>query len=257
MRAWLAARGQLPAGSPADDLRAGLTTKVAPLWLLPLVLAAGRMDPSDLKDVIALPDEALMSRIGETVKRYHGHVPGVDDQRYQGESVDLLRTLLRCVAETGAVPTAEVLAEYDSDDTASGNYQTPAPLTELIADLLSTPGEPYPVSVFDPACGGSGGLLIAAGKHGATKLYGQDVVAGQAAQAAVRITLETPDTQVTVRAGDSMRADGFPGLLAEAVLCAPPYGDRDWGHEELAYDPRWMFALPPRVNQNWPGCSTA
>ncbi|MCW6003505.1 N-6 DNA methylase [Micromonospora sp. CPCC 205371] len=248
VRGWLAARGQLPVGSPADDLRTvlrtGLTTKAA-LSLFPLVLAAGRMDPGDLQDVIALPDETLMSRVGEVVEPYQGHVPGIDDQRYRVESADVLRTLLRCVAETGAAATAEVLAEYDSDDTASGNYQTPTPLAQLIADLLSTPGEPYPVSVFDPACG-DGGLLIAAGKHGATKLYGQDVVAGQAAQAAVRIPLETSDTRVTVRAGDSMRADGFPGLLAEAVLCAPPYGDRDWGHEELAYDPRWLFALPPK-----------
>jgi hypothetical protein len=245
VRAWLGARGQLPAGSPADDLRAGLTTKDTPLWLLPLVLAVGRMDPSELKDLIALPRETLLSRLWEVADLYRSHIPGVGDQRYRGESVDLLRILLRCVAEMGAAATAEVLAEYDADHTAGGNYQTPAPLTELMADLLSTDGEPYPVSVFDPACGG-GGLLIGAGTRGATKLYGQDVVAGQAAHAAVRTMLETPDAQVTVRAGDSMRADGFPGLLAEAVLCAPPYGDRDWGHEELAYDPRWMVALPPK-----------
>jgi len=246
VRAWLAARGQLPADSPADALRAKLTTKAAPLWLLPLVLAAGRMGPGELKDVIALPDEMLMSRLGLAVEPYHDYVPGIDNQRYRDESADLLRALLRSVAEVGAVPTAEALAEYNSDDTASGgNYQTPVPLSELIADLLVTPGEPYPATVFDPACGG-GGLLIAAGRRGATELYGQDVVAGLAAQAAVRIALETPNAGVTVRVGDSMRGDGFPGLMTEAVLCAPPYGDRDWGHEELAYDPRWMFTLPPK-----------
>jgi hypothetical protein len=43
-----------------------------------------------------------------------------------------------------------------------------------------------------------------------------------------------------------MRADAFPSLTADAVLCAPPYGDRDWGHEDLAYDARWMFALPAK-----------
>lgn len=249
VRAWLAARGQLPAGSPTDDLRAALRTGPAtgatPLGLFSLALAAGRMDPSDLKDLIALPDKTLVARIVSVTAPYHDQVPGIDNQRYRDESVDLMRTLLRSVAKTGAVPTAEVLAERDSDDTAGGNYETPAPLAELVADLLSSPGEPYPVSVFDPACGG-GGLLVAAGTRGATKLYGQDVVAGLSALAAVRIMLETPDAQVTVRVGDSMRADGFPGLLAEAVLCAPPYGDRDWGHEKLAYDPRWMFALPPK-----------
>ncbi|MFH8475561.1 hypothetical protein [Streptomyces sp. NPDC018000] len=33
------------------------------------------------------------------------------------------------------------------------------------------------------------------------------------------------------------RSDAFPGLTAEAVLRNPPYGARDWGHEELAYAP--------------------
>ncbi|MFD0518532.1 hypothetical protein [Paractinoplanes durhamensis] len=89
------------------------------------MLAAGRMGPGELKDVIALPDEILMSRLGLAVEPYHDYVPGIDNQRYRDESADLLRALLRSVAEVGAVPTAEALAEYNSDDMASGgNYQT-------------------------------------------------------------------------------------------------------------------------------------
>ncbi|HMA45945.1 MAG TPA: N-6 DNA methylase, partial [Frankiaceae bacterium] len=47
--------------------------------------------------------------------------------------------------------------------------------------------------------------------------------------------------------GDSLRDDGFAALTAEAVLCNPPYGDRDWGHDELAYDTRWVYGLPSKA----------
>ncbi|GAA3210468.1 hypothetical protein GCM10020256_08560 [Streptomyces thermocoprophilus] len=50
-----------------------------------------------------------------------------------------------------------------------------------------------------------------------------------------------------MRTGDSLRADAFPDLTVDAVLCNPPYGDRDWGHDELAYDARWAYGFPPRA----------
>ncbi len=59
--------------------------------------------------------------------------------------------------------------------------------------------------------------------------------------------LTAPDATVTVRAEDSLRADAFPDLLADAVLSNPPYGIRDWGHDELAYDPRWAYGVPARA----------
>jgi len=247
VRAWLAARGQLPADSPADDLRAALRADAdaQPLRLLPLVLASGQMTADDLRQLTALPDDALAARLRSAVQPYLATVPGVADPGYQDSEAGLLRTVLRCVAASGGVPTAEILAEYEPDDATSGNYRTPTELNELMADLLAAPGESYPVSIFDPACG-DGGLLIAAGARGATQLYGQDVIAGQAALASVRIALRTTATRVTVRAGDSMRADAFTDLTADAVLCAPPYGNRDWGHEDLAYDARWIFALPAK-----------
>ena len=47
--------------------------------------------------------------------------------------------------------------------------------------------------------------------------------------------------------GDSLRRDVFPGVLADAVLCDPPFHERGWGHEELTADPRWIYGLPPRL----------
>ncbi|WP_316043472.1 N-6 DNA methylase [Actinomadura sp. CNU-125] len=46
--------------------------------------------------------------------------------------------------------------------------------------------------------------------------------------------------------GDSLRDDAFPGLAADIVLCNPPFATRDWGHDEVAFDDRWVYGLPPK-----------
>ncbi|PZG01227.1 SAM-dependent methyltransferase [Micromonospora endophytica] len=249
VQSWLAARGQLPATSPADDLRTAVratgSSATTPTRLLPLVLAAARMSDDDLKQLVDLPDAQLPARAQKAIEPHRAEIPGLADLTYQSGEAPLLRALLRCVADEGTPRTVDVLAEGDLDGTgANGLYDTPAPVAALMADLLTEPGMPYPATVFDPACG-AGGLLVAAAARGAQKLYGQDIVPAQAAQAAVRLALQAVDT--SVRVGDSIRADAFPALTAEAVLCAPPYGDREWGHEELAYDSRWLFGLPPKI----------
>ncbi|MYV70900.1 N-6 DNA methylase, partial [Streptomyces sp. SID2131] len=55
------------------------------------------------------------------------------------------------------------------------------------------------------------------------------------------------DADIRVRSGDSLRADAFPTLAADAVLCHPPFNERNWGHDELAYDPRWEYGFPART----------
>lgn len=253
VQAWLAARGQLPATSPADDLRTAMratgSDAATPIRLLPLVLAAARMADGDLKQLADLPDRQLPERAQQAIQPHPAEIPGAVGLTYDAGETPLLRALLRCVADEGALRAADVLAEGELDGTsASGMYDTPAPVAALMADLLAEPGEPYPTAVVDPACG-AGGLLLAAAARRAQMLYGQDIVPAQAAQAAARLALQPVETtaQVSVRAGDSLRADAFPALTAEAVLCAPPYGDREWGHEELAYDSRWEFGLPARI----------
>lgn len=69
----------------------------------------------------------------------------------------------------------------------------------------------------------------------------------QAQRSAVSLMLAAPEADIEVRVGDSLRADAFAGLTVDAVLSNPPYGDRDWGHDELAYDSRWAYGVPPRA----------
>ncbi|MFF5157552.1 N-6 DNA methylase [Streptomyces sp. NPDC000348] len=248
VRAWLASRGQHTAATPSGELRTTLRLRERAVTgasdLLLLVLAAARRPADDLTGLLGLPDADLVKQANDAAAGVADVVPDTEPVRFTDADTTVLRALLLCVRDEGAQTALGVLAERELEDSAaSGAYRTPAPLADLLARLL--PGSP--VRVLDPACG-SGTLLTAAAARGARELYGQDSVPIQARRTAVGLTLTAGEgAGVTVRTGDSLRADAFPDLTVDAVLCNPPYGDRDWGHDELAYDSRWAYGFPPRA----------
>ncbi|MFC8592398.1 N-6 DNA methylase [Streptomyces atroolivaceus] len=245
---WLGARGHASTADPAEELRT--TLRLHPGGggmtgaLLPLALATARRTPEERTALAGLSDAELVARADRAVAYLAELVPGAEAVHFAAHDVDVLRALLRCVQDdTSGEAALAVLAERELEDSAaSGTYRTPVQLADLVARLV--PG-PY-AQVMDPACG-SGSLLSAAARRGAKVLYGQDSVPVQAQRSAVSLLLAAPDADITVRAGDSLRADAFGGVTVEAVLCNPPYGDRDWGHDELAYDARWAYGVPPRA----------
>ncbi|MFF4094944.1 N-6 DNA methylase [Streptomyces sp. NPDC001834] len=247
VRAWLDARGHTAAVSSLEELRTALRLRPQGSRmagrLLPLVLATARHTPDELTALAGLPDADLVAHADDATTRLADTVPATESVRFSGGDAATLRALALCVRDEGGEATLSVLAERELEESAaSGTYRTPAPLTDLVARLV-----PGPITrVLDPACG-SGTLLAAAARRGATELYGQDSVPVQAQRSAVSLMLAAPDAAVLVRTGDSLRSDAFPRLAADAVLCNPPYGDRDWGHDELAYDPRWAYGVPPRA----------
>ncbi|MFK8905430.1 N-6 DNA methylase [Streptomyces sp. YS-3] len=142
---------------------------------------------------------------------------------------------------------------------------TPAPLARLMADVAlavraeERRGADGRITVLDPACG-VGGLLLAVGEGmaersvdadpGTTALIGTELDPVLAALAEVQLGFADVDRGsggVRIEAGDSLRADPNDGVRADIVLCNPPFNARDWGHEELATDPRWVYGLPPRT----------
>ncbi|MFI1467095.1 N-6 DNA methylase [Streptomyces wuyuanensis] len=247
VRAWLASRGHSSAATPSEELRTTLRLHAqsggSMSDLLLLVLAAAGRSPEELTAAAQLPDPDLVTRAQRDVATAADAVPGADAVRFKADDAAVLRALYACVRDEGGQAALGVLAERELEDSAaSGAYLTPAPLADLLARLI--PGSPS--RVLDPACGG-GTLLAAAARRGARELYGQDNLPVQALRSAVSLMLTAPEAEVTVRAADSLRADAFPDLLADAVLCNPPYGVRDWGHDELAYDPRWAYGVPARA----------
>ncbi|MDN5383008.1 N-6 DNA methylase [Streptomyces sp. LB8] len=133
---------------------------------------------------------------------------------------------------------------------------TPVQLAELMAQAAAIK-HPGPVrTVLDPACG-VGTLLVAAGRrwgadHAAgLRFLGQDIDTVLVELAKARLAVggftERDLSNVSLAAGDTLRADAHPGVQADVILSNPPSNERDWGHAELATDPRWVYGQPPRT----------
>ncbi len=85
--------------------------------------------------------------------------------------------------------------------------------------------------LFDPACG-SGVILLAAAKRGYARVEGQELNSSLALVAAQRLAL-ADHRAYEFHAGDSLRHDAYPRGSADAVVCNPPFADRNWGLEQL------------------------
>ncbi|MEU8028998.1 N-6 DNA methylase [Streptomyces sp. NPDC049099] len=155
-------------------------------------------------------------------------------------SAPLLRGAAELAAELGARQAFEFLLGRHLDANPRQYTLTPAGLAELMADLAG-PAR----TVLDPACG-TGALLRAVGTRPDQELYAQDSAPDLAALTALRLALHSR-AGVRGAAGDTLRADAHPELRADAVLCHPPFNERNWGHDELAYDPRWEYGFPART----------
>ncbi|MEV8228671.1 N-6 DNA methylase [Streptomyces sp. NPDC079167] len=170
-------------------------------------------------------------------------------------SVPLLRAAAELAAESGARQAFDFLFGRQLDANPRQYTLTPPGLAELMADLATPTGDAARRSggkgsrtVLDPAAG-TGALLCAVGRP--TALHAQEADPDLAALTALRLALHAGDKAagpaLAVRAGDTLRTDAFPGLAVDAVLCHPPFNERNWGHDDLAYDPRWEYGLPART----------
>jgi hypothetical protein len=155
-------------------------------------------------------------------------------------SAPLLRGAAELAAEIGARQVFEFLLGRHLDANPRQYTLTPAELAGLMADLAG-PAR----TVLDPACG-TGALLRAVDTRPDQELYAQDSAPDLAALTALRLALHSR-AGVRGAAGDTLRADAYPELRADAVLCHPPFNERNWGHDELAYDPRWEYGFPART----------
>ncbi|MFZ3493977.1 N-6 DNA methylase [Streptomyces sp. 5.8] len=107
------------------------------------------------------------------------------------------------------------------------------------------PELPSDATAFDPACG-IGVLLLSVTSQVGMRCYGQEVDADGARFAQLRADL-LGRSQVRVAAGDSLRADEWPGLKVDLVVCDPPTGVTEWGREELLLDSRWELGTPSKA----------
>ncbi|MEV7005868.1 N-6 DNA methylase [Streptosporangium sp. NPDC051022] len=173
----------------------------------------------------------LPGLLSETLPRAVPDVPG----RFETpDDVELVRGLADLAEQVGAAETFDFLFDRYAETHSRRLLATPPEIANLVTGLVE--GQ----VIFDPACG-IGTLLVAA--H-AEVLLGQEVDEAAAKLTAVRLLLH--DRHARIVAADSLRHDGFAADQADAAICNPPFGERAWGYEELASDPRWEYGLPPR-----------
>jgi SAM-dependent methyltransferase len=152
-----------------------------------------------------------------------------------------LRPDLDALADVhGARAAFDLLWQRYADLPGQRAVTTPDSLGELMVALARADGS----TVFDPACG-TGRLLRAAVGAGAAKVFGQDN--DPAATRLANLWLAADDVPGEIRTGDSLRDDAFADLTADVVVANLPFGQTNWGHEELGYDRRWEFGVPPRT----------
>jgi SAM-dependent methyltransferase/predicted DNA-binding transcriptional regulator AlpA len=154
--------------------------------------------------------------LGEVVAAVAAAVtPHADGQAPEHElPASLAWAAERAVDEAGAVAVLGDL--IDRYSVASGHYVTPARIAEFMVSLAAI-GEG--ATVLDPASG-TGELLAVALARGAGRVLAQDASAEAVALAKARL-VPGESQRAEFAAGESLRADAFAGVEADAVLCRP------------------------------------
>ncbi|MCA1218046.1 N-6 DNA methylase [Streptomyces sp. 8L] len=270
-RVWQELAGD-PAGAAAALVRVGCVLVLVRERPEEWQKAAARGDADLARALPSALERVLVPRLAPGSGTAWPAVP-IPPARELRPVASLLRGAAELAGELGATEAFEFLLGRYLDANPRQYTLTPADTASLMAALAVPPGggagakgpsdrtasrgskgptartashDPNGPTVYDPASG-TGSLLCAVERPSA--LHAQESAPELAALTALRLLLRTDPgtTRVEVAAGDTLRADAFPRLAADAVLCHPPFNERNWGHDELAYDPRWEYGFPART----------
>ncbi len=181
-------------------------------------------------------DLTLGQRVGRAGAFLSRRGSAEQDSSSRYDDPELLGLLERFADEQGAREAFEFLCERYVEAHSRQLSVTPEPVARLMARLAC----PEPGVVLDPACG-LGTLLLASG---GTRLLGQTADPAISCIAAHRLLLAGADMEMY--GADALPMDSFEGVLADAVVCDPPFNEREWGYDELVGDSRWEYGQPPR-----------
>ncbi|MEU1462567.1 N-6 DNA methylase [Streptomyces sp. NPDC005727] len=190
--------------------------------------------------------QAMRAAYGEQMVAGLAEVAGVlAGKRGPGLPEDVA-TRVRVLAESEApVDLVNGLTErfMDSARRAGSDQVTPERVVRAVCHFA--PELPANATVFDPACG-IGVLLLSVASEPKMRCFGQEMDPDSARYAQLRADLLSR-SGVRIVAGDSLRADEWPDLKADLVVCDPPAGVTEWGREELLLDSRWELGTPSKA----------
>ncbi|MFD0782623.1 class I SAM-dependent DNA methyltransferase, partial [Micromonospora azadirachtae] len=183
-------------------------------------------------------------------------VENVLPKQWTPQLITVLRTVDQLGSEQGPEPAFEYLhSQYvSSAHSLSGLAGTPDNVAELMLTLTGAGARTFDFT------SGTGSILRMAADRALqsstdTRCYAQEINPQYALITLLRLwfvhlrarraghTTEPP----VVHVGDSLLADAMPSLRADVIVANFPFGIHDWGHDRLAYDPRWTYGLPPRT----------
>ncbi|QGK68920.1 N-6 DNA methylase [Allosaccharopolyspora coralli] len=144
--------------------------------------------------------------------------------------------VVRLLADSDVSTIEEFVADW-----AARRGVGPSPAPEL-ADLM------YRLSgggrVLDPFCRGGELLRPAAAQKYPVRGQCLDEVSARVTSAVLRLHADA----ARIDTGHALRADATEDEVFPAVLTVPPWGEKDWSGEDVQFDARWEFGLPPRTS---------
>ncbi|GAA2617011.1 N-6 DNA methylase [Dactylosporangium fulvum] len=203
-----------------------------------------------------LTPKQLTTQLRTVDRRLATLVGGVLPDQWGPQLTAMLRTVDQLSREQDAETAFEYLhSQYvTSAQSMSGLASTPDPVAEVMLTIAG-PG----THVLDFTCGTGSILRMAADQalhtETMTHCYAQEIKPQYALIALLRLWFVhqraqqagQPTAAPVLHVGDSLLADAFADLQADVVVANFPFGIHDWGHDRLAYDPRWVYGLPPRT----------
>ncbi|MER7472753.1 N-6 DNA methylase [Micromonospora sp. NPDC000018] len=207
--------------------------------------SSGLLTPTQLVTHLRTLDPRLAELVGNLLPK-----------RWTPQLTTMLRTVDQLTREQDPEAAFEYLhSQYvTSAHPLSGLAGTPNGVAEVMLTLAGSGAR-----TFDFTSGTGSILRMAADRalqQGAvTQCYAQEINPQYALITLLRLWFVhlraqragQPAAPPAVHVGDSLLADALPDLRADVVVANFPFGIHDWGHDRLAYDPRWTYGLPPRT----------
>lgn len=190
--------------------------------------------------------QALRAAYGEHTVAGLADVAGMLAGEREGRLPDEVASRVEALTRAEApVELVKGLTErfMDSARRAGSEQVTPARVVRAVCHFA--PALTDGATVFDPACG-VGTLLLSVASQADVRCRGQELDADSARFTQLRADL-LGRTDVRIATGDSLRADQWPDLKADLVVCDPPAGVTEWGREELLLDSRWELGTPSKA----------